>query len=258
MIKKAIQATFNRIGYKILDTKTYERLKAKKRAKVDVYSKNNLLHNLFSIINVPNFKIQTIYDVGANKGTWTKECLDFFPKAKYLLFEPQKDLKNDIISLLPDQADISIFSIGLGDTDEKLKFTLHERDDSRSFLYNSEYAKNSGFEQIELPVNRLDTFIEQNKQPIPDLLKIDAEGFDIKVLQGAGKYLSNIEIVLIEVGIMNKMMPNSAKDVLNFMDDNGFRLFEITDLNRPFPNKILWLCEFVFIKKNGRIDNHYS
>ena len=109
-----------------------------------------------------------------------------------------------------------------------------------------------------MPIVRLDTFIEQNKLPSPDLLKIDAEGFDIKVLMGAGKYLSETEVVLVEVGVMNKEIPNNAKDVLNFMDEQGFRLFEIIDLNRPFKNNILWLCEFVFIKKNGMLDKDYT
>ena len=38
------------------------------------------------------------------------------------------------------------------------------------------------------------------------------------------------------------------------MDENNYRLFEITDLNRPFQPKVLWLVELVFVLKDGYID----
>lgn len=246
------------MGYSLMKNSTYIKLKKHPKSKVVETSKNNLLHILFSNIREHGFMPNAIYDIGANKGTWTKECLAFFPDADFFLFEPQKELKKDIDSNLASNNKISVHLVGIGDKNETLKFTMHNRDDSRSFLYSEADATSLGFEQVELPIVRLDTFIEQNKLPAPDLLKIDAEGFDIKVLMGVGKYLENTEVVLVEVGIMNKRIPNNAKDVLNYMDGQGFRLFEITDLNRPFKNNILWLCEFVFIKKNGKLDKNYA
>jgi hypothetical protein len=105
----------------------------------------------------------------------------------------------------------------------------------------------------------LDGFVKENSLPYPEMLKIDAEGLDIEVLQGAQELIRNhVEIILVEVGVMNKQFNNSALTVLSFMDSIGFRLFDITDLNRPFKNNILWLCEFVFIKKAGVLDKNYA
>ena len=59
---------------------------------------------------------------------------------------------------------------------------------------------------------------------------------------------------MVEVGIVNKIFDNSFLKMINFMDEKGYRLFEITDLNRPFQPQVLWLAELVFIKKNGIID----
>lgn len=167
-------------------------------------------------------------------------------------------MKKDIDANLSTNTNISVYYVGAGDRDETLKFTMHNRDDSRSFLYSEADASSLGFEQVELPIVRLDNFIEQNNLPTPDILKIDAEGYDLKVLKGAGKFLSKVEVILVEVGVMNKVIPNNVKEVIDFMDEKGFTLFEITDLNRPFENNILWLCEFVFIKKNGKLDKNYA
>jgi hypothetical protein len=38
------------------------------------------------------------------------------------------------------------------------------------------------------------------------------------------------------------------------MDQRGYRVFDITALNRPSKTKILWLVELVFIRKDGYLD----
>ncbi|GGD84968.1 FkbM family methyltransferase [Planktosalinus lacus] len=258
MVKKILKRFFNFLGFTIIKKSTHLKLLRAKPSRKDEYSKNNLLHNFFTLLKNQNFNPEVIFDVGAHKGTWTKQCLLYFPNAQYYLFEPQLELKNDISTNIPLDKNITLFNIGIGDTESTMSFTLHSRDDGRSFSYSGTEANNLGFKQIELPVNRLDNVIEKHRLPLPDILKIDAEGFDIKVLKGAGKYLIEIEIILVEVGVMNKRVPNNVKEVVNFLDEKGFMFFDITDLNRPFENKILWLCEFVFIKKNGKLDKNYQ
>jgi hypothetical protein len=60
---------------------------------------------------------------------------------------------------------------------------------------------------------------------------------------------------MVEAGVVIKEFDNSFLKMINFMDQNGYRLFDITDLNRPFPTPVLWLVEIVFIKKDGFIDS---
>jgi hypothetical protein len=60
---------------------------------------------------------------------------------------------------------------------------------------------------------------------------------------------------MVEAGVVNKGFDNSFLNIINFMDQKGYRLFEITDLNRPFSMQVLWLVELVFIKKGGYIDS---
>ena len=87
-----------------------------------------------------------------------------------------------------------------------------------------------------------------------DILKIDAEGLDLQVLDGAGETLSTTEIVLIEASVSNPDYPNSAIAVIQKMDCLGFRLFDLTDLNRTPNRNLLWLVEAVFVRKGSAID----
>jgi hypothetical protein len=75
------------------------------------------------------------------------------------------------------------------------------------------------------------------------------------VLNGASNYFGKTEIFMVEAGVVNKSFDNSLLKLMNYMDEKGYRLFEITDLNRPYQPKVLWLVELVFVLKGGKIDS---
>lgn len=134
-------------------------------------------------------------------------------------------------------------------------FTIVDRDDSCSFRYTKEEALEAGFKQLEIPVVTLNELLFESKISVPDIIKIDAEGLDIEVLKGASDFFGKTEIFMVEAGVVNKLFHNSFLELINFMNNKGYRLFEITDLNRPFDLKVLWLVELVFVKKGGFIDS---
>ena len=136
-------------------------------------------------------------------------------------------------------------------------FTIVDRDDSCSFRYTEEEAKAAGFKQVEIPIVTLNEMVAKNATlPFPDLVKIDAEGLDINVLEGASNLMGKTEVFLVEAALFCKEFDNSLLKMVDYMDKKGYSLFEITDLNRPFQPQVLWLVELAFIKKGGIIDNY--
>ena len=91
--------------------------------------------------------------------------------------------------------------------------------------------------------------------PAPDMLKIDAEGLDLKVLAGATDLLGHTEIVLAEGSIGQLDFENRAGALIDTMDDYGYRLIDITDVLRSPNNDALWLCEFAFLLKSSELLN---
>ena len=222
---------------------------------IDISSKSTLLDNFFTILLQINFLPKHIVDVGANHGTWTREVLKYFPDAFYTLLEPQHQLKDSITDILQSNNKVKFHALGAGNKPGTFKFTIVDRDDSCTFLYSEEEARIQGFAQIEVAVVTLNDFLPSINLPIPDLIKIDAEGLDLEVLSGANNFFGITEIIMVEAGVMNKKFENSVLKTLSFMDENGYRLFDFTDLNRTLKHNALWLVELVFIKKNGIIDN---
>jgi len=219
------------------------------------YGKNELLGNFFSILQKVNFDPVHIVDVGANHGTWTRETLKNFPDSYYTLLEPQSQMEESIKDILSSNSKVKFYGVGAGKENGTFKFTIVDRDDSCSFSYTEGEAAKLGFKQVEIPVVTLNDFLADKDLPLPGIIKIDAEGLDLEVLAGANNYFGKTEVFMVEAGVANKFFNNSVLKMIIFMDQQGYRFFDITDLNRTVKHKALWLVEMVFVKKDGLIDN---
>jgi FkbM family methyltransferase len=245
-MKKLLKRIINKLGYTLDKVQTTKPVNS---------SKDYLLINFYNTIKNMGFTPLHIVDVGANHGTWTREALNHFPEAYYTLLEPQNWLKKSFQDILDANSKVQYYPVGAGEKEGSFQFTIVDRDDSCSFRYSQEEAKAAGLKQIEIPVVTLNNLLSNSDLPIPDIIKIDAEGLDIEVLKGASNYFGKTEIFMVEAGVVNKSFDNSFLKILNFMDENNYRLFDITDINRPFQPQVLWLVELVFVKKNGFIDS---
>ncbi len=245
-MKKFLKKVTNRLGYRIS--------RVGNTGEVSANSQKFLLFNFYNTLKKFDFHPKHIVDVGANHGTWTREALKHFPDAHYTLLEPQHWLKKSFMDILDNNPKVHFHPVGAGEKEGSFQFTILDRDDSSSFRYTAEEAKKLGFEQIEIPVVTLNNLIAESGLPVPDIIKIDAEGLDIEVLKGASNFFGKTEVFMVEAGVVNKFFNNSFLNLINYMDQNGYRLFEITDLNRPFETQVLWLVELVFVKKGGLID----
>lgn len=222
--------------------------KLKKKKRLDAQAQ------VLEVLRDAGFRPKSVIDVGANKGQWSRKTLSYFPEAKYRLFEPQAELRSSL-DQLRSQGDVEIHSIGLGEKKGSFSFTMHDRDDSRSFSYTAEQASELGFEQEDIQVDTLDNFLAERNLPSPDILKVDAEGWDIQVLNGAEKTLADVDVVFVEAGVCNTRITNDLLTTLNYMSERGFSLVDFSDLNRPFRWKLLWLVECTFVKTDGEIFN---
>lgn len=216
-------------------------------------SANAAVERLLMTLRALGLAPQHIVDIGANHGGWSRVALSVFPGVNLTLFEPQQSL-DKFLADLAKTPNVLIHYEGVGDIDGQLPFTLHDRDDSCSFVYDAAEATALGFTQNQIKICRLDTALADSPFPPPDIVKIDAEGLDLKVLEGAPKTLETAQVVLVEASVANRDYPNSVLEVVIKMNDLGFRLFDITDLNRTPTHKVLWLVEAVFVRKGSAID----
>jgi FkbM family methyltransferase len=186
-------------------------------------------------------------DVGANRGRWTRAALTVFPDARFLLVEPQERL-NPFLKDLTVLPNVELVNVGISDEEGVLPLELPDRDDTASFLSSGPGVHPT----CEVPVTTLDALVSETSS-FPDICKIDAEGYDLKVLQGARRLLGKTEVFLVEAAVCAPGIDNTVDRVLAFMSENGYRLFDITDLNRTSRHETLWLVELVFVHQDSRV-----
>ena len=143
-------------------------------------------------------KAPLIVDVGANIGQFANAAKLFFPEARVVSFEPDPEAYADLQVNTHGLRDVDLHNIGLGDRDGVLPFYRHRLSVMSSFsAHADDMARHRGC--TELPVRRLDAVLDSDHRP--DLLKIDVEGFERQVLQGAWETVTRSRYLLIEVSL---------------------------------------------------------
>jgi FkbM family methyltransferase len=209
------------------------------------------LDSFFSLIKQFGFSPRHIVDIGANRGMWTRKAIQFFPDAYYTLVEPQDHLKMYVEDLIDRGYKISWIHAGAGDESGSLPFTIRERDDSSTFLSSPQAPDCS---QVTAPVKTINEIVSSSGAPLPGMVKIDAEGFDLKALSGASDLFGKTDIFLVEAGICPAThFENSAFAVMRRMADVGYQLIDVTDINRSPEYGVLWLCELAFLRESSRL-----
>jgi FkbM family methyltransferase len=205
------------------------------------------LENFFALWKRIGTKPSHIIDVGANHGNWTRSALKYFPESSFLLVEPQERL-NCFLEDLTSNRKIRILNVGISDAEGTLKLALPTRDDSASFRPDA--IENNP--NVEVRVTTLDSLVKDSC-PLPQICKIDAEGFDLKALKGAVSLLGVTEVFLVETAVCASGLENTMDRVISFMSEHNYRVFDITDLNQSLRDSALWLAEVVFVKNDSSI-----
>jgi len=210
------------------------------------------LTHFFPLVRSFGFAPRHIWDVGANRGDWTRAAVRYFPDADYTLVEPQKQLHGSLDALARQGCKIRWVHAGAGREAGLLPLYVSAKDQSSSFL-DAPRIRDQAVGKVEVPVRTLDEIRASLALPVPELLKIDAEGLDLQVLEGASDFIGRTEIILAEAAVGQLDLENSARALVNAMDGYGYRLLDITDLHRGPSQGVLWLCELAFLRnESGR------
>jgi FkbM family methyltransferase len=240
MLKRAVQILLSTFGYKLVPADNYR-------------PSWNLVH-FFPLLKSFGFAPRHIWDVGANRGDWTRTAIRYFPDSEYTLLEPQDNLKKNLDDLIRRGYKIRWINAGAGPRSGVFPFYISARDEGSSFLDAPRITQEAA-RRVDVPMRTLNEVAATLSLPAPEMLKIDAEGLDLKVLEGATELLGRTEIVLVEVSIGQLDFENTAGAVVQAMDGYGYRLIDITDVNRSPAHGVLWLCEFAFLLKSSSLLN---
>jgi FkbM family methyltransferase len=175
---------------------------------------------------------RSLIDVGAELGTpaiWSR-----FPDATQLLIEPRKEclpaLEKHAASCREHGIEVRIENVAVGDVEGVAEFQVAEKGESSSLLTPADKTRAAAV--VQVPVKTIDGLLRERPLPEPIFLKVDAEGYDLKVLQGAVETLPQCSMVMVE-GTPRERQASACRmsDLLNFLEGRGFILFDLISLH---------------------------
>lgn len=152
-----------------------------------------------------------VYDVGANVGFTAIICAHLAgAKGRVICFEPQPKCDEMIRhnAAINGFGQIQVRNEALGGENGSARF-LVTNDSTFSRLAGSG-KPDSGAREIDVPVRRLDALITDHALPKPDVIKIDVEGAEAPMLEGAMATLRDAKpVLLIELHGTNKVVSDA-------------------------------------------------
>ena len=179
---------------------------------------------ILNFLKTQGVEFNNCLDVGAHVGFWLKDLQKTF-KMVYA-FEPISDVR-ECLKKNVEKDNYLLFDFGLGDKNEKVMVNYIPEETGNTYV--------SDHGNREIQIRRLDEL----KLPKIDYIKIDAEGYEIKVLQGAEGLITRDE-PYIHVEVKQKILERHG---LSAVDID--RYFEEIDYKRVYRIK----SEFVYAKK---------
>lgn len=191
------------------------------------------------------FRPQTIVDVGVADGTL--ELYRHFPGAKLALVEPIEEFRPSIEGILKRYPG-SVHFVAAGPKDGEVSFAI---DSDVSALHNAKLATGSRAAARTVQMRRLDTILDDVAGPV--LLKIDVEGFELGVVDGAPELMKLVEVAILETRVIRTIEESSIfSEVCAHMAAQGFEVYDIIDMiARPLDGALV-LCDIVFVRRDSQ------
>ena len=135
-------------------------------------------------------------DVGANVGGWTQMVLDVAPSAEGLLVEPGHNAVAALQAVFKGRTGIEILKAAASDEPGTLTFFEDPGAGEGSSLLAS--AARTDASPHTVPVICLDDVLDQRNWDTVDFVKIDAEGYDARVIAGLSGRIESGRIGVIQ------------------------------------------------------------
>jgi FkbM family methyltransferase len=214
------------------------------------FPKANLPSTLLNMA-ARGFQPRHIIDVGAHKSRWSQDARIAFPDAAFTLIEPQAELASYLRRFCDRQPNSRYFIAGAGSQMGELPFTVCPDKSASNFVTSSDDAARSGLPQRTVPILTIDHLVETIGL-VPDIIKVDAEGFEQEVIHGASSVVGQTEVIFLEAHFYgHDGNPSDFATLVLFMAERDYVPYDFTWFGKRSDDGSLFLCEIAFALRHG-------
>lgn len=191
-----------------------------------------------------------VVDVGASHGIWSYTASQLFPESMFILIDPlisryEQAARNYYLNNIPKA---KFLELAVSNETGQLGFQIS------SDLYGSSLLEPADFreyETVSVPVKTLDQVVQEENIIGRGLLKLDVQCAEHLVLEGSKQFLDQVDLVIAELSLI-RYDENALIfiQMLNLLDQLGFRFYDETGERRSPIDGTLMHKEVAFIRKN--------
>ena len=204
-----------------------------------------------------------IFDIGANAGQSIEQYNKIFENPIIHAFEPQKNEIDILKDKFRNNQNIIINNLAVGNKEENLEFNTYARRKASSFLKvkkDSKWLRDKirqtrvdkekfTIETFNIKVITLDNYVKNNRIDKVDILKIDTQGYEDQVLEGAENLIKNNRIEIIEIElIFSEIYEKSLQiyDIEKNLIPHNYKLFGISQ-GGNLSSRFVYQADFMYI-----------
>jgi FkbM family methyltransferase len=204
-----------------------------------------------------SFTPELIFDVGAFRGDFARSALAVWPNARIACFEPLPHGAQQIVDLKRRFPRIDLHAAVVG-AEEKDGVEMRVANASSTMLPD---AHNADYPLKTFPQTTVDAAVRNAYQGrAPDLLKLDVQGYELRVLEGAEKSLGGVRAILSELSLLDIHQGVPLLDeMLSWLSKRGFVAYDLCGMTRRPLDGALWQIDMIFLRRDDplRQDKRY-
>lgn len=176
-------------------------------------------------------KFAVIYDIGASNGVWSDTIALTIPKAQYHLFEPLADsvtfYRRDLDARLKRRPNFHLHTVALSDHSGTTEMYATHDGFGSSMLDRGAIPEVK--EHVQVPLYKLDEFVEQNSLPNPNVIKFDVQGAERLILAGGWQTTKLADVLFMETWLTRGYGPDTPllTEMIELLEGAGFTLVDL-------------------------------
>ena len=199
--------------------------------------------------------VDIIFEIGANNLEDTRRLHSGFPNAAIFAFEPR------LVNAIEVNDKVKVFPIALSDVPEdNKKFYIPVGWEGASSLLKPKkepgvkWTMEKEIREISVHVDTANNFCKKNNIEKIDVVWMDVQGNELRVLKGMTNFLADIKMIQTEAGVREYYENHTLfSDIEEFLKPYGFEVvYNILEGGREFKDGITWEFEtdVIFVNKN--------
>ena len=169
------------------------------------------------------------------------------------MIEPQDEMEVFLSELARTSPNCHFVKAGAGREPGELAQTIWEDYAGSSFLpqVNPDLIR-TGKQRKTRIVTLDDVLADDYPQFVPDLVKLDIQGFELEALSGAETLFGRTELFILEASLFPFMSGQPiVREVISFMFARGYELYDVPGFCRRPHDGALGQMDLAFVKSGG-------